>query len=56
MGFRSFLRDLLTLYLGYQVIKSYLFGEFSFSIILLLVTVVLMVFTLWFLFEKLGLV
>ena len=54
MGFRSFLRDGLVFYLAYKIIKGYLFHDFHLDGTLVLLTLLLLLMTVWFLLEKMG--
>ena len=49
---RGFIRDILILYLGYRLILVWTGEEFTFILGILVIVVVLL--TIWFLLEKLG--
>jgi len=53
MGFRGILRDVLSLYLGFEIIRGYLSGQF-FVVNISIVGLVLFVLALWFLLERGG--
>ncbi len=53
MGLRGFLRDALSLYLGYKIIGMWLFGS-ALSSNVGYAAVALLLLTIWFIFEKLG--
>jgi len=53
MGVRSVIRDLVALYLGYEIIKIWLFDS-EFTSIIGILAIILIFFTVWFLLEKMG--
>jgi len=52
MGVRGIIRDLLSIYIGYEVIKSYIYKNFDFSITLLIATLALLILSVWFILER----
>jgi len=54
MGVRGLIRDLIGLYLGYEIIKGYVYQSFSFTPTILIATVVLLALSIWFLLERTG--
>ncbi len=53
MGVRSVIRDLVALYLSYEIIKIWLFDS-EFTPIIGILAIILIFFTVWFLLEKMG--
>ncbi|MDD5133488.1 MAG: hypothetical protein PHD81_04640 [Candidatus Nanoarchaeia archaeon] len=51
MGFRSIIRDLLFIYLAYKLMGVWLFGT-KFTWGLGLLTIFLVIITMWFMIEK----
>jgi len=51
MGFRSIIRDLLFIYLSYRLMRIWLLNE-KFTMFLGILTVILIITTMWFLIEK----
>ncbi len=49
---RSFIRDIIVLYLGYRLLKVWRGDEFTTGIGVL--TIIVMLLTVWFLIEKIG--
>jgi len=54
MGVRGLIRDLLGIYLGYEVIRSYIYGNSSLNINILIVSIVIFALAVWFLLERVG--
>ena len=55
MGFRGLIRDFLGIYLGYEIIKGYVYQNFSLTATVLVATVILLILSVWFLLERIGL-
>ncbi|MEM5834791.1 MAG: hypothetical protein QXQ69_03015 [Candidatus Aenigmatarchaeota archaeon] len=53
MGFRSFARDIIVFYLVYEVIRGY-FQGLQISSSIFVASILLLILTLWFLLEKIG--
>ena len=56
MGVRAILRDLLSLYLGYEIIRGYLFGNFVLTSQIVIAAVALFALAVWFILERIGLI
>ena len=56
MGLKSAARDIIFLYIAYVLIKSGIFNEKISNFNLILFGLIIAIFTLWFLFEKLGII
>jgi len=54
MGVRGVIRDLLSIYIGYEVIKGYIYKNFDFNITLLIATLALLILSIWFILERVG--
>jgi len=54
MGVRGLIRDLIYLYLAYEIIKGYVYQNFSFSASILIATIGILILSIWFLLEKIG--
>lgn len=54
MGFRGIIRDLLSIYIGYEIIKGYIYKNFDFSLTLLIATLALFILSIWFILERIG--
>ncbi len=54
MVFRSFIKDFLVFYLCYKIIKGFLTHNFSLTSNFMIVTILLLLMTVWFLLEKIG--
>ncbi len=54
MGFRGIIRDILSIYLGYEIIKGALFGNFELHIWIVLAAIILLIFGMWFILERIG--
>jgi len=55
MGLRAIIRDILGIYIGYEIVRAFIFKEFNFNNTALLVAaIVLLVFGIWFLLERMG--
>ena len=55
MGFRGLIRDFLGIYLGYEIIKGYVYQNFSLTATVLIAAVILLILSVWFLLERIGL-
>lgn len=55
MGVRAILRDLLSLYLGYEILRGYFFGNFVLTSTVAIAAAALFVLAIWFLLERIGL-
>ncbi|MBU4300659.1 MAG: hypothetical protein ABIF85_00485 [Nanoarchaeota archaeon] len=53
MALRGILRDIISIYIGYQILKIWIFGS-AFSSNIGWAAVALLLLTIWFVFEKLG--
>ncbi len=56
MGVRGVIRDVLALYVSYRVLEGALFKKFAADFHLVLCSLLLLILTLWFLLEKIGLI
>jgi len=55
MGIRSYIRDMLSIYVSYKVLEAYFTGK-SIDNLTAFFTVFLVGITLWFLLEKIGII
>lgn len=55
MAVRSLIRDLIVVYLSYEVIKGYISHTVTVNTNILIAVVLLLLITIWFLLEKIGL-
>lgn len=53
MAFRSFIRDVIVFYLVYEILRSY-FQRLQVSLTMVIASILLLILTLWFLLEKIG--
>jgi len=53
MGVRGFIRDLISIYLGYEIIRGYIVGEFSMTNISIGV-IIMFLLSIWFILERVG--
>lgn len=53
MGVRGLIRDLLGIYLGFEVIRSYISNS-SLNINILIVSILILILSVWFLLERIG--
>ena len=53
MGVRGFIRDLISFYLGYEIIRGYFSGSYAMTNISIAV-LVLVAIAIWFTLERLG--
>lgn len=56
MVLRGLIRDILCIYLGYEIIKGYIFGNFSISATVFISSTILFILSIWFLLERIGLI
>ena len=54
MGVRGLIRDLLGIYLGYEVIRSYFYGNSSLNLNILVASIAIFALAVWFLLERVG--
>jgi hypothetical protein len=54
MGVRAFLKDILIIYLGYEIVKGYITHNFTISASIFIIALVLIIFAIWFFLERLG--
>jgi hypothetical protein len=54
MGFRGIIRDILGIYLGYEILKGALSGSFELHIWIIFSAVVMLIFGIWFILERIG--
>lgn len=52
MRIRGIIRDILSIYVGFRLIKGYLFKNFQFDIYIFIAAFILFVFGIWFLIER----
>jgi len=55
MGLRSLIRDLLIFYMVYENFRKIFYGK-EFSVFYLPSLILLLIFTIWFILEKVGLI
>ena len=53
MSVRGFIRDIISIYLGYEVIRGYVTGSFATTNIYI-AALVLFAFSVWFVLERIG--
>lgn len=56
MAIRAFARDLLALYVSYKILRGWIYQNLAPNPFLLMATVCLLMLTLWFLLERLGVI
>ena len=56
MGIRSVIRDIISIYLGYKILKGYIVGEFSITTNIFIAALLVLLFSVWFLLEKIGVI
>jgi len=56
MGLKSTIRDIIFLYIAYVLIKSGIFNEKISNFNLILFGLIIAMFTVWFILEKLGII
>lgn len=56
MVLRGLIRDFLCIYLGYEIIKGSIFGNFSISTTILITSIILFILSIWFLLERIGII
>lgn len=54
MGVRGLIRDLLGIYLGFEVVRSYISGNSSLNINILIASIAIFILAVWFLLERIG--
>lgn len=54
MVFRSLIRDIIIIYLAFEIVRGYLSHNSFVTINIMIATVVLVGMTIWFLLEKMG--
>jgi len=54
MGIRAIIRDFLGIYLGYEILKGYLYKRFQINDFILLTALAMLVLSIWFLLERIG--
>lgn len=54
MGIRAIIRDFLGIYLGYEILKGYLYKSFQINDFILLTALAMLVLSIWFLLERIG--
>lgn len=54
MGIRAVIRDILGIYLGYEIVKGSIQGNFMINNFVLISAVILLIFGIWFLLERTG--
>lgn len=54
MGVRGIVRDLISFYLGYEIIRGHITGNFAMTNISVAV-IALVVIAIWFMLERIGL-
>lgn len=54
MGVRGFIRDIISIYLGYEIIRGFVSDDFAITLPILIVTIALFALTIWFILEKIG--
>jgi hypothetical protein len=55
MGIRAIVRDILGIYLGFEIIRGATTGDFVFHIGIIISAILLFIFGIWFLLERIGL-
>ena len=56
MVIRAVARDILGIYLGYEIIKGYIQHNFAINTFILLAAAILLIFGVWFLLERTGII
>lgn len=56
MGVRGILRDIAGIYLGIEIIRGVITQNFVISKYILIAGIVLLIFGLWFLLERIGII
>jgi hypothetical protein len=55
MGLRAIVRDILGIYVGYEIVRAFIFKDFNFgNTALLIAAIILLAFGAWFLLERIG--
>ncbi len=53
---RGIIRDILSLYLGYEILRGALFGDFTITMPVLVAAGLLFAMAVWFILEKIGII
>mgnify|MGYP000119369794 CR=1 FL=1 len=55
MGIRGFIRDLIGIYLGFEIIKGAITKHFELTMPIIVCAVILLALGIWFILERIGL-
>jgi len=53
---RGIIRDILSIYLGYEILRGAIFGDFTLSSTVLIAAALLFAMAVWFILEKIGII
>ena len=54
MGLRGIVRDIVGILLGFQIISGALSGSFTMDSVVVIEAIILLVFGVWFILERIG--
>lgn len=54
MGIRGIIRDVLSIYLGFEILRGYLFKSFQINDAILIAALALFLLSIWFILERIG--
>ena len=56
MGIRGVIRDIVGIYLGFEIVRGYLSHNFTLTPYILIAGLVLLILGLWFVLERIGII
>lgn len=54
MGVRGIIRDVIGVYIGFEVLRGYIYKSFQINQYILISAIILFILSIWILLEKIG--